>query len=55
MFVYDNAFKHHRLGYAASNAWVMFLIILVLTSVVFKSSDAWVFYESEAGGKKKKG
>lgn len=55
MYVYKNAFKHHKLGYAAANAWVMFVIILILTSLVFKSSSTWVFYETEAkkGGKKK--
>jgi len=56
MFVYDNAFKHHRLGYASANAWVMFIIILLLTMIVFRSSTAWVYYESEpkakGGGKK---
>lgn len=53
MFVYNNAFKHHRLGYASANAWVMFLLILVLTSLVFRSSSAWVYYETES--KKAKG
>lgn len=55
LYTYNNAFKHHKLGYASANAWVMFLIILVLTALVFKSSSAWVFYESEAGGVTKKG
>ena len=55
LYTYNNAFKHHKLGYASANAWVMFLIILVLTALVFKSSSAWVFYESEAGGVAKKG
>ena len=47
LYVYRNAFKHHRLGYASANAWVMFIIILILTMLVFKSSSAWVFYETE--------
>lgn len=58
MYTYNNAFKHHKLGYASANAWVMFVIILILTALVFRSSSAWVFYETEAskgkkGGKKK--
>jgi multiple sugar transport system permease protein len=52
MYVYNNAFKHFEMGYASANAWVMFLIILTLTMVVFKSSSLWVYYESET---KKKG
>ena len=54
LYTYNNAFKHHKLGYASANAWVMFIIILVLTALVFKSSSAWVFYETEAGGVAKK-
>ncbi|WP_342433228.1 sugar ABC transporter permease [Neobacillus sp. FSL H8-0543] len=57
LFVYNNAFKHHELGYASANAWFMFIIILLLTLLIFKSSSAWVFYEAEVkrerkGGKK---
>ena len=54
LMTYNNAFKHHKLGYASANAWVMFVIIMILTALVFKSSSAWVFYETEAGGAKKK-
>ena len=54
MFTYNNAFKHHKLGYASANAWVMFVIILFLTALVFKSSSAWVFYETEAKNSRKK-
>lgn len=51
---YENAFRHHKLGYASANAWVMFVIILCLTALVFKSSSMWVFYESEVGGSNNK-
>ncbi|MBW8351419.1 sugar ABC transporter permease [Bacillus sp. IITD106] len=55
LFVYNNAFKHHKLGYASANAWFMFIIILILTMIIFKSSSAWVFYETEVQkGKGKK-
>lgn len=56
LMTYNNAFEHHKLGYASANAWVMFIIILCLTALVFRSSSTWVFYETEVGaGKKKKG
>ena len=55
LMTYNNAFKHHKMGYASANAWVMFIIILLLTALVFKSSSAWVFYESEVKANKKKG
>lgn len=47
MYAYDNAFKYFKMGYSAANSWFMFLIILTLTLLVFKSSALWVFYESE--------
>jgi len=47
MYMYENAFKYFKMGYSAANAWFMFLIILGLTFLVFKSSEAWVFYEGE--------
>ena len=61
LMTYNYAFKFHKLGYASANAWVMFIIILLLSALVFKSSDTWVFYESTANknkakkGKKAKG
>lgn len=61
LMTYNNAFKFHKPGYASANAWVMFIIILLLSALVFKSSDTWVFYESTANknkakkGKKAKG
>ncbi|ALC92303.1 ABC transporter permease [Bacillus sp. FJAT-18017] len=55
LFVYNNAFKHHELGYASANAWFMFIIILLLTLLIFKSSSAWVFYEAEVKREKKGG
>ena len=61
LMTYNNAFKFHKLGYASANAWVMFIIILLLSALAFKSSDTWVFYESTANknkakkGKKAKG
>ncbi|BBM36957.1 carbohydrate ABC transporter permease [Pseudoleptotrichia goodfellowii] len=43
LFVYNNAFKKSRLGYASASAWVMFIFILIITGVIFKSSKKWVY------------
>lgn len=53
MFVYNNAFSKSRLGYASASAWIMFFIILLLTSLIFKSSNVWV-YNQETSNKRKK-
>jgi ABC-type sugar transport system permease subunit len=45
MFIYDQAFQYHRLGYASAVAGVLFLIIVVLTLVSFRLSRNLVHYE----------
>jgi multiple sugar transport system permease protein len=35
------------MGYASAMAWILFLIVLVVTLLVFKSSPLWVFYEGQ--------
>ncbi|MCX8509523.1 MAG: sugar ABC transporter permease [Rhodobacteraceae bacterium] len=47
MYIYDNAFKFHDMGYAAAMSWVMFLIIMALSMLVMRWSTAWVYYEGE--------
>ena len=36
------------MGYASAMAWVLFFIIIVLTLLIFWTSDRWVHYEGEA-------
>lgn len=47
MYIYDTAFKYHDMGYASAMSWFMFILILALTGLIFKSSGMWVFYEAE--------
>lgn len=47
LYLYRNAFDYLQMGYASAFAWVLFLIILLLTLAVFKSSPLWVFYEEQ--------
>ncbi|MCC7353620.1 MAG: sugar ABC transporter permease [Anaerolineae bacterium] len=48
IYLYRNAFFQFRMGYGAALAWVLFVIILVLTLLVFKSSSSWVHYSGES-------
>ena len=45
MFVYDQAFQYHRLGYASAVAAALFLVIVVLTLLAFRISRSYVHYE----------
>jgi multiple sugar transport system permease protein len=45
-YLFDMAFGRFRMGYASALAWILFIIIMILTTIVFKSSALWVHYES---------
>jgi multiple sugar transport system permease protein len=51
LYLYQAAFKFNEMGYASALAWVLFIIILILTGLVFRSSSLWVYYEGELRGK----
>ena len=44
MFVYDQAFQYHRIGYASAVAAVLFLLIVALTLLAFHISKKHVHY-----------
>ena len=43
--LFRQAFEFHNMGYASAMAWVLFVIVLVLTIVVFRASKNLVYYE----------
>ncbi|SPJ26154.1 carbohydrate ABC transporter permease [Palleronia abyssalis] len=47
LYIYDEAFKSFDMGYASAIAWVLFLIIMVLTLLAFWSSKKWVYYAGD--------
>jgi len=44
-YLYENAFEYLYMGYASAMAWILLVIVLILTLLVFKSSPMWVFYQ----------
>ena len=44
MHLFANAFQYFQVGYGSALAWVLFLITLVLSMIVFRTSKYWVFY-----------
>lgn len=47
LYLYQKAFNYLQMGYACALAWILFVIILTLTLIVFKTSARWVYYEAE--------
>ncbi|MBM7541561.1 carbohydrate ABC transporter permease [Amphibacillus cookii] len=49
VYLYETAFEYLRMGYASAMAWVLLIIIAVITLIFFLTSKYWVFYQSEGG------
>jgi len=47
LYIYNKAWQSLRMGYASALAWILFVIILLITLLVFRSSPMWVHYEAE--------
>lgn len=46
LWLFENAFQSFNMGYASAMAWVLFLIVLLLTLVQFKVLGKRIYYES---------
>lgn len=42
LYLYQNAFTYLKMGYAAAIAWIVFLITLAMTALIFRSLPLWV-------------
>ncbi|THF80294.1 carbohydrate ABC transporter permease [Cohnella fermenti] len=47
VMIYKKAFRTLDMGYASALGWVLFVIVLLLTAFIFRSSRSWVHYEGE--------
>ncbi len=46
--LYRAAFRYFNVGFAAAMATVLFLFVLLLTLLIFRSARSWVYYEGES-------
>jgi ABC-type sugar transport system permease subunit/ABC-type glycerol-3-phosphate transport system substrate-binding protein len=46
-YLFNNAFRYFKMGYASALAWILFLIILALTLLQLKMAPRWVHYEAD--------
>lgn len=49
LYLFRQAFVFFDMGYASAMAWVMLIIVGILTALVFLSSKLWVHYETDGG------
>jgi multiple sugar transport system permease protein len=51
LYLYRKAFEQFDIGLGAALAWILFVIILLFTMLIFRSSSMWVYYEGTKEGK----
>ena len=44
LYLYNRAWKYLDMGYASAMAWMLFLLIVVTTGIVFRTQKRWVHY-----------
>lgn len=49
VIVYNTAFKDYKVGMSSAMAWVMFVIVMILTIIAFISQKKWVYYSDDDG------
>ncbi len=47
LYMYQQAFQFLHMGYASAMAWILFILILLATLLIFRSSARWVYYGGE--------
>lgn len=45
--LYQEAFVFLKMGYASALAWILFIIVLLITFILLKTSGRWVYYGGE--------
>ncbi len=49
-YIYNNAFVWHKMGEACAQAWILFIIIFLMTMLSLKASSGHVHYSSKEEG-----
>jgi multiple sugar transport system permease protein len=47
LYLFHNAFGYFKMGKASAMAWILFIIVVAVTAVIFKTQDRWVNYGDE--------
>ena len=48
LYIFRQAFQYFNMGYASALAWILFVLIFILTLLIVRSSDRWVYYEGSS-------
>ncbi|PTT64105.1 carbohydrate ABC transporter permease [Arthrobacter sp. HMWF013] len=48
LYLYLRGFSDFRMGYASAMAWLLLIVVGIITLVIFKTSKSWVHYSGDA-------
>ncbi|MCR5585531.1 MAG: sugar ABC transporter permease [Lachnospiraceae bacterium] len=48
LYVYNTAIKYSKMAYACAMSWVMLVVMVIVTLIIFKTSKKWVFSEADS-------
>jgi multiple sugar transport system permease protein len=46
LYMFEQAWRYLNMGYACAMGWLLFLVIMGITAVLFWTQKRWVHYES---------
>jgi len=49
VYLYNNAFRYSKMGYASAMAWMLLVGVLIITLLILRFSKRWVYYAGEQG------
>jgi len=47
LYIWRKAFEEFEMGYASALAWLLFLLIIAVTALIFRTARWWVHYEGQ--------
>jgi multiple sugar transport system permease protein len=47
LYLYIKGFAQFDMGYASAMAWVLVVVVGIITAILFKTSNAWVHYSGD--------
>lgn len=50
LYLFQTGFEDFEMGYASAMAWVLLVVIAIVTAVIFRTAKLWVFYGDDRSG-----
>jgi multiple sugar transport system permease protein len=48
MYLFQNAFQFFKMGYACAMAWLLFIAVVGMTAILFKTTGRYIYYGGES-------